>query len=66
MDIEGLNVAGLTSRLGSIYALVAGRTSFTRAWIYRDTRGFFLKIDEIKAVIARASLGHKKFAPALS
>jgi hypothetical protein len=47
-------------------SLVSERTSFRRAWVHKNTRNYFLKTNEIKAAIFRASLGHEKFTPALS
>jgi hypothetical protein len=56
----------LLRRLGAILDIVSRRTSFTRAWVHRETRDYFQRTNKIRAAIARASLSHKKFAPALS
>ena len=66
MIVDDVEPTELLRRLGGILDIVSGRTSFTRAWVHRETRDYFQRTNEIRAAIARACLGHEKFAPAIS
>ena len=64
--VDDVKPTELLRRLGGILDIVSGRTSFTRAQVYRETRDYFQRTNKIRAAIARACLGHKKFALAIS